>query len=231
VIGQQAQAAGDVQLEADAGDVKAGVDQAGELLGVELRALRGAARHDHQELRLAEARHGVALGDVLAQPVRHLAQHVVADRHAERDVDVAQVPQGEQDQRATRARGGLAHQALEHLGGEPAVRQLRERVVLRVEGDGRLTLGDVALHGVEGPGEATELVAAGDVDRGLVLSLLDALRGARQLTDGACGGAAEHRAHQPRHEERDAVDRQHRIAQLAVGREHLALRLQEPHVD
>ena len=113
---------------------------------------------------------------------------------------------------------------------EGAVRQLRQRVVLRLVGDVRLARGDVVLHGVEGAGERAELLAPGHAHRGLVVALLDALRGQHQLADRSRGAAAEDRPDECRQCQSHAVDQQHRIAQLAVGRVHLRQWFQQDHV-
>ena len=104
VAGEQAYAAGHAQIEADAGQVEAGADHRGELLGVQQGALGGAARGDHQELRFTEPRERVDGGHVLLQPARRLAQHVIAHLVAERGVDVAQVAQLDEHQRRARPR-------------------------------------------------------------------------------------------------------------------------------
>ena len=88
------------QIQADALDVKAAAHHRRQLLGVQQRALGAAAAADDEELRLADARHGVAGGDVLLQSPRRLAQHLIAHLQAEGGVDVAQVAQLDEQQRA-----------------------------------------------------------------------------------------------------------------------------------
>ena len=222
---KQAYPARQAQIEAHGGQVEAAADGGQQLLGVEQRALRRTPRHHHQELRLAQPRNGVVTGDRLAQAARRLAQHLIAHLQAERGVDVAQVAQLEQQQRGARLALAAADQALQPALHQRAVGQLRERIVIGVVGDVGLARRDVALHGVEGGREPLELLAAGHVDRRAVLAALDALRRPHQLADRARGAATEHRTDEGGHQQRRAVDEQHRVAQLAVGQQHVLERL------
>ena len=103
--------------------------------------------------------------------------------------------------------------------------------MVRVVDDVGLARRDVALHGVEGRREALEFLATRDAHRGLVLPLLDAARRLYQLADRTRGAAPEHRADQRGQDERDAVDQQHPVAQVAVGSEHVLQRLEQDEID
>ena len=63
------------------------------------------------------------------------------------------------------------------------------------------------------------------------MPLLDASRGAHQLPDRTGGAAPEHRADQRGEDERDAVDQQHGVAQVAIRSEHVLQGLQQDEVD
>ena len=121
VSGKQAHPARQAQIEAHLGEMKAAADDREELLGVEQRALRGAAGREHQELSLAESRHGVVGGGVVLEPAGGLAQHLIADLVSEGGVDVAEVAQLDQQQRRSRLPRPAAEEPLEGALEERAV--------------------------------------------------------------------------------------------------------------
>ncbi len=68
VIGKQAHTAGDVQVETDAGQMKAATHDTGQLLCIERRTLATAILGNDQELRFAETRNGVGSVCILTEP-------------------------------------------------------------------------------------------------------------------------------------------------------------------
>ena len=86
--------------------------------------------HEQRELVAAEARHRVALADVLLDPLGHLAQQLVADRVAERVVDdLEAVEVEEEDGQPLVVAVGLRHGERQAVVEEEAVGQVRQRVV------------------------------------------------------------------------------------------------------
>ena len=88
---------------------------------------------DHDELVAAEAAHGVGRAQAVAQPLRDLHEQAIAGVVAEAVVDdlhpvEVDVEDGELGAGASRARDGV----LEPVEEQPAVRELRERVVRRL---------------------------------------------------------------------------------------------------
>ncbi len=93
------------------------------------------------------------------------------------------------------------------------------------------TLGDVSLHRIERVRQAAELVPAGDLDRGLILTLLNAPRREHQVAYGPGRAPAQQCAHDRRQHERDTIDRQQGIPHVLVRRQHLSHGLQKSHID
>ena len=77
--GEQAYAARQAHIEGYARQMKARAGHRDQLLGIQQRALGGAARRDHQQLRFTETCDRVGDGHVVLQPAGRFAQHLVSD--------------------------------------------------------------------------------------------------------------------------------------------------------
>ena len=90
----------------------------------------GAGGGDDREFVAAEARHHVVAAQAAAQPLRDAADQLVADRVAERVVDVLEVIEIDvEDRRGRRALAYLLDRGLEPLAEEDAIGQAAERIV------------------------------------------------------------------------------------------------------
>ena len=130
-------------------------------LGDALRIADAAAGHQDGELVAADAGDAVVrAANHRPQPRRDLAQQHVADRMAERFVDVPEVIEIEDqhgDGRA-RARAG-GDRLIEAIGEQHPRRQARQLVAVRELGHPRYVGRDPRLHRAKGHGELADLVA------------------------------------------------------------------------
>ena len=121
------------------------------------RGITGQAFEQHDEPVAALSRDGVAGAHAMAQPIGRGNQQRVADRMAARVVDPLEVVEVEEHQRAMLVVAGAdGHRLLQPLEQQPAVGQVRQRVVEGQRVDallGGLALGDVgdADHMVRDP--------------------------------------------------------------------------------
>ncbi len=98
MIGVDTNTTRDVQVEADAGQMEASANHAGELLGVERCALAPTVESDDQKLSLAEACDRVSGMGILTKPARGFPQYVVTYVVTEGRVDVVNITQVDQNE-------------------------------------------------------------------------------------------------------------------------------------
>ena len=97
------------------------------------RGVVGGGRGDHREFVAAEPCHEVVAAHHARQPQRDIADQLVADRMAERIVDVLEVVEVDVEHRRRRQQGALdvGDRGLEPVAEEVPVRQPAQRVVQR----------------------------------------------------------------------------------------------------
>src|ERR1700723_4531970 len=120
---------------------------------------------------------------VLPKTPRGLLQYFIAYVMSERGVDVMNVAEIYENQREVPRPYYRGNEPLELALSHDAVRQTGERVVIDMMGNVGLALRDVPLHRVERQRQAAELIAARHVNRGLVVSLLNAARRKHELAN------------------------------------------------
>ena len=131
VIRMHAHRGRDVQIERGAGEMKAGTYHAGELIGIQDRALDGAILGDHEELTLGDAHHDVGRAGVLPHAPRSFPHHVITDVMSERAVDFAHVARVDQNQRAA------SHRAWRCGSAPPGVAPRMRGSAVRLPSHGR----------------------------------------------------------------------------------------------
>ena len=102
-----------------------------------------------------------------------------------------------------------------------AVRQAGQGVVIGQVGDAPLTLGNAALHAIEGPGELAELVGAMAGQATEVVTALDPVGGDREFLDGARDAARQQPGTDQRSQEREGRNREQLPVENRIGLEDL----------
>ena len=176
-------------------------------------------RHQQREFVAPQARHTAGAAHERAQAHADLAQHVIADAVAERVIDELEPVQiHHQDRERFPARLRLGDAALESFAKLRAVRQLRQRVLVRQLQDALLAFGNARAHVIQTLRKRADLVVALHLHRRGVVAVANAPDRSQQKFNRT--GDAQRDDHAAGDRQRQAQNAQHdqRRAQGAKAR-------------